>query len=223
MIELYSGTPGSGKSLKSAQDLINKLIIRRQNVITNMQVDFDYVRTSKIKKFLNKIFKNKLFKNNYLRSGRLYHLENRFLTPDFLYKYANKFHKKGVESQTLIIIDECQMLFAPNIVKLKNQEDKMYRYKWLEFFTQHRKLGFNIILITQFDRLIDPQIRCLIEYNNIHRKINNFGLGWILSVFKISLFVQVQYWYGIRKKTGHSFFFYKKSLGKVYDSYKFHS
>ena len=37
------------------------------------------------------------------------------------------------------------------------------RNAWVTFFSQHRKLGFNIILITQSDRMLDKQIRSLVE------------------------------------------------------------
>lgn len=218
MIFFYSGTPGSGKSLHVAKDIVQKLTIRKQNVITNMTIDYDYIRTSKFKKFLSRFFpKINPYKKNV---GKYYYIDNQKLTPEFLFQYAKKFHVKGKEGQTLLVLDECQMMFSPTVVKLKCQEDKLYRQKWLDFFTQHRHLGYNIILISQFDRLVDPQIRCLFEYNCIHRKVNNFKIGWVLSLFKLSLFCCVQYWYGVNQKTGVSFYLFSKKYAKVYDSYK---
>lgn len=206
MIYFYSGTPGSGKSLQVAKDIINKLTVKKQNVISNMNINRDNVRAMTFFK------KNKI--------GRFFYLRNDKFTPDFFYKYAQKYHAKGVEGQTLIVIDEAQMLFSPTVIKLKMQEDKMYRAKWLEFFTQHRHLGFNIIIVSQFDKLIDAQVRCLFEYNVIHRKVNNFKIGWILSLFKISSFCSITYWYGVNEKMGVQFYIYKKKYSKIYDSYK---
>jgi len=147
--------------------------------------------------------------------------KNKYFDVDFFYKYAKKFHKKGVEGQTLIVIDEAQMVMSPSVIKLKCQEDKNYRVDLLEFFTQHRRLGFNIILVSQFDKLIDAQVRCLFEYDCKHRKANNFSFGWLFSLFKISLFVQVQYWYCINQKLSASFFTYSKKYSRIYDSYEF--
>lgn len=200
----YSGTPGSGKSLQVAKDIIKKLKINRQNVIANFEINREYV------------YKNKKKKKKY---GTFYHISNDKLTVDFLVQYAKKFHTMGVENQTLLVIDEAQMLFSPTVVKLRCKEDSEYRVKWLEFFTQHRKLGYNIILISQFDRLIDAQIRCLFEYNVIHRKANNFGPGQLLSLFGISLFSAVHYWYGVNERTGVEFYCYKKKYSKIYNSY----
>lgn len=248
MIYFYSGTPGSGKSLRVARDIVNKIRIKKQTVITNMYIDFNYVIQSKFKvtmnsaysrlckhvfKSVNKLLKpfkikalevkpRTIFRDTRIKSyGQYMYLSNTDFSVEYLYDYASKHHVKGKEGQTLIVIDEAQMLFNPSVVKLKRQEDADYRVNWLEFLTQHRRLGFNIILVSQFDRLIDAQIRCLFEYNNIHRKINNFGIGWIFSILGISLFISVQYWYGINQRMGSEFFTYKKKYARIYDSYEF--
>jgi len=206
MINFYSGTPGSGKSLNVARTIANRLNNNR-DIITNMAINLDNVKKTRL------FLKRKL--------GSYTYFKNSDLTVDFLYKYAEDNHIRGKEGQTLIIIDEAQMLFSPTIVKLKNQENRNYRVDWLEFFTQHRRLGYDIILISQFDKLIDAQVRCLFEYNVIHRKVNNFKIGRILSLFKIHLFVTSTYWYGIREKCGNEFFLYSKKYNTIYDSYEF--
>lgn len=209
MISFYSGTPGSGKSLRVARDIVFKLTNRKQDVITNMDIDLAAVKNASMYKH----FKHPP------KFGTLVHLENDKITPEFLFAYALEHHKKGREGQTLIVIDEAQMIFSPTVMKLKKEEEKAYRVKWLDFFTQHRHLGYNVILISQFDKLIDAQVRCLFEYNVIHRKANNYKWGWIFSMFGINLFVSVTYWYGTHTKMNHQFFMYSKKFGKVYDSY----
>ena len=234
MIEFYSGTPGSGKSLDVAKDIWTKIRISKGNVITNMDVNYEYLRRNffkfKINDITMKLFKKKVFKNPYLKNhGKLYKVSNDKLTVDFLLNYAKKFHKKGVEAQTLVIWDEAQMVFSPTVMKLKNQEDKHYRVNWLNFFTKHRHLGFNIIMISQFDRLIDAQVRCLFEYDVIHRKANNFFgdnpftmiLSLLFGLLRLKMFVAVTYWYGIRQKLGARFFLFNKKYAKIYDSYKY--
>ena len=46
----------------------------------------------------------------------------------------------------------------------------------MTFFSQHRKLGFNIILITQSDRMLDKQIRSLVEDEVKHALDDNPAL-----------------------------------------------
>lgn len=232
MITFMSGTPGSGKSLSTAQEVEFWLKTLKKNVIANVVYNTDYILKGKT-------------------GGRFYYLDNTKFTTDFLYKYALKFHELGKEHQTLIVIDEAQVLFSPTACKLFGEQklypssmcnsckhrdtekclkemcnalpaNKSYRQNWLEFFTQHRHLGFDIILISQFDKLIDAQLRCLFEYNYVHRKANNFRtIGRLLTIFGIQLFVQVQYWYGSREKNGSKMFFYRKKYSKIYDSYAY--
>lgn len=203
MIYFYSGTPGSGKTLQTVQEIELWLKKLKKNVIANFHVDRDFILLGK-------------------PGGRFYYCSNENLTPDFLYKYAIKFHSLGIEHQSLLVIDEAQVKFSPTAVKLGTQIDKRYRQDWLEFFSQHRHLGYDIIIISQFDKLIDAQIRCLFEYNYIHRNATNFKMiGKLMTIFRVNLFVQVQYWYGCNEQTGHKFFFYKKRYSKMYNSYAY--
>lgn len=216
MIYFYSGTPGSGKSLSVSRDLITKIRVSKQNVISNMIIDHEYLYKLNLPMKIKKKFKKK-YNSSF---GVHVYKKNNELTPEFLYQYAFENHKKGQEGQTLIIIDEAQNIFSPTVVKLKTQEEKDYRVKWLEFFTQHRHLGYNVILISQFDKLIDPQIRCLFEFNIIHRQANSFGfIGMILSILKLKLFVRVTYFYGLNQRISSEYFFYRKKLSLLYDSY----
>jgi len=198
MIYLYSGTPGSGKSLHVAHDIFTKLRLKKQSVIANFDINLDVVSS-------------KLFSKKKKKIGDFVYKDNYELTVKFLVDYAYKNHKIGKEGQTLICIDECQIIFNPREFQRKD------RLEWIEFFTQHRKLGYNIILTTQNDRLIDRQIRGLIEYNVIHRKVNNFKIG---QLFPVKTFVAVNYWYGVKEKLGVEFFVYRKKLGNLYNSYK---
>ena len=88
------------------------------------------------------------------------------------------------------------------------------RAEWCTFFTQHRKYGYTVILVSQFDRLIDRQIRSLIEYEYKHRKINNYkAFGAVLGLFSGgALFVAVIYWYGVKERVGAEFFPWKAEI-----------
>lgn len=81
-------------------------------------------------------------------------------------------------------------------------------------FTQHRKLGYEVVLVAQFDRMLDRQIRSLIEYEWIHRKVSNFGIqGKLISAFcGGKLFVAVKVWYPMKEKVGSEFYMYRKNM-----------
>lgn len=92
---------------------------------------------------------------------------------------------------------------------------------WLQFFSQHRKLGYCVILVAQFDKMIDRQFRALVEYEYVHRKVGNFGLvGWIMSLFFGGrAHVCIQRYYPLSQKLGSSLFLAKRSIFDAYDSY----
>jgi len=190
MIKFYSGTPGSGKSLHTAEDIITTLR-RRRNVISTVNVDLNVISRNGSKKI-----------------GEFIYIPILELTPKFLYTYAFKNNRKGKEGQTLIVIDECQILFNPR------EHQRNNRAEWILFFTKHRHLGYNITLVSQFDRLVDRQIRSLFEYETKHRKLNN-----VLFLLPFTVFVLIEYWYGVGMMVSKRFMFYKKHTASVYDSY----
>lgn len=204
MIELYTGTPGSGKSLHCA-DVIYNRIMRGKTVIANFDINMSVFPKAR-------------------RLGTYICKDNWDLTPQWLMQYAvdqAKRSKNGhiKEGQFLLIIDECQIMFNSRDWQAKN------RMEWCVFFTQHRKYGFNIILITQYDRMIDRQIRALVEYHVIHRKINNCGLfGTIVGLLcGGKLFVAVSKWYSEKMSLGSQWFRFKRKYARLYDSYRIFS
>lgn len=198
MIDLYSGTPGSGKSLHTAERLLFWLRLGRP-AICNFDIRRDYVS----KKHAADL------KFNYVPNDKL--------TPEFLLSFSMKWFKgKPIkEDSILLVIDECQLMFNAR------EWGKQGRDKWLSFFTQHRKYGYHVILVAQFDRMIDRQIRSLIEYEYIHRKVGNFGIkGKALSlVMGGNVFVAVKVWYPMNEKVSAEFFRLRKRFYRLYDTY----
>lgn len=195
MITLYTGTPGSGKSLHAARDIMQRMR-RGRGLICNFFINLDAVPK---------------------RQSDPLCVTNLDLSPQFLYDYAMQHHVRGKEHQTLIVIDEAQLLF-----NCRDFGDRM-RPKWVEFFTLHRHIGYDILLITQFDRMLDRQIRSLVEYEVRHRKITNYKLlGLLLSMTGRPWFIAIERWYGMTGKDAicsTTFFSYRKKYGQLYDSY----
>ena len=198
-ITLYTGTPGSGKSFHAAKDIAGRMR-RGGGLICNFPVNTAFVRKCR---------------------AHVEYWDNSELTAERLVAYALEHHKIGVEGQALVVIDECQIIFNCRDFGRKD------RNAWVTFFSQHRKLGFNIILITQSDRMLDKQIRSLVEDEVKHRKLNNYGFGGMfLSLFTLgrTWFIAIDYWYGGNKlKLGSSVFPYRKRYSSLYDSYRLFS
>jgi zona occludens toxin (predicted ATPase) len=198
MINLYSGTPGSGKSLHTARDIRERLQTKNCITLGNF-----YVNVKSIKKL----------------KGTYIYVENYRLHPQRLIDFSRRLSRhKGrrlKEGELVLYIDEAQLLF--NSREWQSKE----RHEWLTFFTQHRHFGYDIILVAQFDRMLDRQIRGLIEYDYVHRKINRAGrfgafLGFMTGG---NLFVMIKNWYPISEKVSSEFFLGNKKLYDLYDSY----
>lgn len=204
MIYLYTGTPGSGKSYHVAKE-IYWYIQHGRNVIANFDINYDSIPGK--------------------HKGYFFCKDNFELSVDWIQDFALIAHQRDDkgrirEKQTVLIIDECQLIF--NCRSWNDRE----RQRWCSFFTQHRKYGYDIILVTQFDRLVDRQIRSLVEYEVKHRKINNFGTGGVIvSLFLMGhpIFAAIEYWYGVKEKCSTTLMVGQKKYYELYDSYKMFS
>lgn len=176
MIELYSGTPGSGKSLHLARKVRDSLKFSCP-VIGTFHINHDM------------LWKNSKYPYTYIN---IYDL-----TPSFLLNYykenKDKYLKHNIEGSFLLVIDECQRIFNS-----RTWQENKNRNDWITFFAEHRHFGFNVILVSQMDIMIDRQIRGLLEYNYLHRKVDNFGLGGKLMSLFIGNFCVVKTWYAIK-------------------------
>lgn len=202
MITLYSGTPGSGKSLHLARYIHDRLVYDRCVVIANFEFNWQAIKEKKRGVFLS--------------------IDNDRMTPKRLIRFARdhdrvRFRdKRRKEGRYTLVIDEAQILFNAREWNLAN------RAGWTSFFTQHRKYGYDVILIAQFDRMLDRQIRSLIEYEVIHRKVNNYGwFGKILGLLSGgALFAAVKMWYPMKERVGAEFFLARKKYYSLYDTFK---
>lgn len=194
MMYLYTGTPGSGKSLHTAENIYNALRYRKVPVIANFEINQD---TKGIERFI--------------------YQPNHKITPSYLYDFAKDYWQgsKPKEDEILLVIDEAQLVFNSRSWQTGQRMD------WIEFFSQHRHFGYKIILVCQFDRMIDRQIRSLVEIEINHRRLDNYGIkGKLLSLpFRGKLIAAIKYYYGLNEKVGQEWILPKKRYLKLYNSY----
>lgn len=191
-LQLYTGTPGSGKSLHLVREILLQLKLGK-DVIANFPIRFN----------------PKELEAGY--GKRFFYKSNLNITVNSLLEHAieRDYIEKKKESQCLVVIDEAGGRFNTRNVGAAD------RTEWIDFFSQHRKLGFDFILSCQGEKMIDRQIRTMIETEFVHRKVNNFGLFFLLP---FSLFVAIERWYVAKERVGSSFFRYKKKYGDRYDT-----
>lgn len=195
MIYLYSGTPGSGKSLHMAR-VIYYTLMRNKPVICNFDVNTKYLK----------------------HADKFTCIDNSSLNPEYLIQYSMDYFKdKSVrEGQITLFIDECQTMFNARSWDTRGREN------WNKFFQLHRHYGYDIVLVAQFDRMIDRQIRSLIEYEVIHRKVSNMGWrGKLLCALMLApkLFTSVKIWYPMKERVGSEMFRASRRYYRLYDTY----
>lgn len=193
MISLYSGTPGSYKSYHAVAECISWLRLGR-NLICNFPVDYKRVIKKPIK-------------------GDYIFLFDDQITVKFLLEYAKAHHKNTVRAQTLVVIDEASLKFNPR------EFSRADRLEWINFLANHRHFNFEFILITQSDRMIDRQIRSLIETEYKHRAIKNFNfLCFLVDLLFRGCFLSVEYWYPCKLRVGSEFKIFHRRIAKCYDT-----
>lgn len=207
MIELYSGTPGSSKSLHAAGDIRDALDKRRgvdKPVIANFDVNLEGVR----------------------RPQAFHYFSNEELTPGLLTSFADDFwlsvDRPFSEDYLLLVLDECQLVFNS-----RNWQDRGRagrgdsRMDWLEFLSQHRKYGYRIILIAQSAKMIDNQFRMLIDDEVNHRKVKNMGAigAFFGGLCGGRLFMRVRYLFQTHERLGMQLCLFNKRDAAMYDSY----
>lgn len=200
MVYIYTGNPGSGKSLHAVSDILRHLR-RGRPVVANFSINKDYVRGT----------------------GKFYWTEsNTEMNPAMLEQFAQYYWQeedKNIREETiLLVLDECQLIF--------NSRNWMKNSPWLGFFSQHRKMGYQIILICQSDKMIDKQIRAVIEYEFKHRKMMNAGVfGKLFSFLAGSPFLYKKEWYPVRTNgkgtsIGWTVGQYGRKVYGAYDTFK---
>lgn len=201
MISLFTGPVGSGKSYHAVE--LGVINLRVKYVIANFPI-----KSPKYSKLIPKAIRKRLDQ----QYARWIYMEEITVAKLIALSIEKGFMSK--ESSAIIIIDEAGVIFNSRDWAVQGQ----HRMRWIKFMAQSRKLGYDIVMVAQFDRMIDRQMRSMVEYEVKHLKANNsFFLRW-LSMFKVTLFLYVYRWYQTRLKANLRFSIYKPYIANRYDT-----
>lgn len=193
MLAIFTGTPGSGKSVHATQ-LALSYLSKGRHVLLNYELDRSKIPNADM--------------YEYIPNGKL--------NPVDLLNRARVYQANGVvEDSVLIVIDEAAAVFNS---RSWQQAD---RQSWITFFTQSRKLGYLVVLVAQKDKMIDRQIRDILEYEFLHHKIANYGMiGWIASLcFGGKLHLYKQIYHPTGDTLGSKWFVVRRKVYEVYDTF----
>ena len=174
-IDVFTGVPGSGKSLHAAR-MVRYALDRKypRPVIANFPLAKDApVMHPECHNYVP---------NEEMSAGRII---------DFADGYWTDHPSDFREDYILMVIDEAQLLFNS-----RRWSDRS-RMSYLEFLSQSRKYGVHVVLVAQSAKMIDNQFRMLIEREFNHRRVKAMGpLGAMVALpFGGRLFMVVRTYY----------------------------
>lgn len=218
MIEVAQGTPGSGKSAVAVARAIMHL--KKGGVVAaNFSLVDGWADAIAKKSLLGRFFPSYAHKKAMSMYKRFYRVDSlaaiRKIFPVSESVDIYQDNGKYSEGSGMLILDEAQLIF--NSRKWEKNTD------WIEFFTQHRKLGWNVILIAHTIEMIDSQIRPLAEYESRFRNMQKLHIpvfGIPMSPFPLFLVIKRYAGLGAGASIIHSRDLFPLPLwaAKLYDS-----
>lgn len=193
MIEVMQGTPGSGKSAAAVARAL--LHIRKGGVVAANFSLVDGWADVLSKKHIWSMFDDQFRYENALSYWkRFYRVDSvsgiKSINPRAEAVGMYKDDGGYSEGQGLLILDECQLIFN------SRKWDK--NMQWIEFFTQHRKLGWHVLLIAHTIEMVDSQIRPLAEYESRFRNLQKVKIPVVgLPVSPVPLFLVIRRYAGL--------------------------
>lgn len=202
-IEFFAGTPGSGKSYHALEQIVD-FLDKGKHVIANFPLNFT----------------QKMIRNG--DADRFMYIPDEFLMGEngmaLLWKIASekiedgesRFFMRG-EDKCLVVIDECGNYFPSDESSTPTQK------LWKLFLRQHRKMGYQITMISQGMDDINRTIKTLVEYEISHRNATRVApFKWL----PFTLFFYVRYWRSDRKRQllGNESSIYVKRFAALYNT-----
>lgn len=204
-LTIYSGTPGSGKTLHAVSE-IRRCLDRRKGI--------------------RPVIANFPIRSEFCRNPEAFHqYRNDEITPSLITDFCDGFWDSGVvpyrEDYITVVLDEVSLIFNSRLWNSKGTKGmNNSRMDWLEFFSQHRKYGVRVILIAQSAKMIDNQFRMLCDDEVNHRSIRNMGApGFMLDLITgHRLFMMVHYLFQSNERLGMRMFYRTDDICRLYDT-----
>lgn len=202
------GTPGSGKSSIMVADMAEFLL---EGGVVAMNFNLSQNWLDIICESSHKYRSGRVDREVFRRS--LYDRCFRIGTQDTIMELGTKLKsltlKKGREGVGRLYLDEAQLLF--------NSRSWAENMGFIEFFTQHRKLGWDVYLITHTLDMIDKQIRGLVELETRLRNLQKVKLLGLIPMAYKPTFVAITRYAGISAGKGE---IYSRRVYPLKASYK---
>lgn len=200
---LRTAPPGGGKSY-TAICLVVEAILAGKCVAGNVELVEDW--PERIARRNWPFWIRRGARRRFLREAR----ERYHFTEDLGELFAIRLEGAG-ESRGLMVLDE-----AHNWMNARSWSSGD-RKEIVTFFTQHRKLGWDVELIAQDAEMIDKQVRVLAEYIAYGRNMKKAKWGGV-RIFPFNLFLVVVCWHASQRVVvERKLFRLRKWVAALYD------
>jgi len=218
MIALVTGQPGAGKSYYSVRKIVAALEAGKP-VATNVALEDGWALKAARSNLLTRLVPGRA-----RRKADRY--ERMVLCSDDLDElFRVRLGGKG-EGRGAMVLDEAHNWLNSRTwdadetgTKLTKAEAVQARLKIVRFFSQHRKLGWDVYLITQDALNIDRQVRSLFEYHVKLKNLRKFRVAG-LPVAPCNLFLAIWFWNDSAKTiVKRELYPLNRSVANLYDSW----
>ena len=214
---MVTGAPGSGKSYYAVRAIVEALD-KGKLVATNIQLADGWAHRTARANVIRRLIPGRV-----ARTAALYESRT-FITADLEDLFRVRLAGDG-EARGVMVLDE-----AHNWINARTWDSDetgkaagkgeavRRRLAIVRFFSQHRKLGWDILLITQDEANIDRQVRSLFEYHVKLKNVRNFKVMGI-RICPCNLFIALWFW-NDKSKTRVKVQSYRlvKPIARLYDT-----
>jgi zona occludens toxin len=214
MIIAVQGTPGSGKSAIMVADMADFLLsggVVAMNFSLSEQW-LDLICAASFKYRSGAVDREAFRRSIYDRCFKIgTHETIMELGPKLRGLYRGKKMREGVGR---LYLDEGQLIF--------NSRNFRENMGFIEFFTQHRKIGWDVYIITHTLDMIDKQIRGLVELESRLRNLQKVKLLGLIPLAWKPTFVTITRYAGISAGAGEIYsrrvYFLDPQFKDLYDT-----
>lgn len=217
MITLLQGTPGAGKSSVATVDMLEFLEAGGVVACNYDLVDKWYYKLADNNPMVKWGLRNreKLAKSLYDRAFKIG-------TADTIFQLSGRLKELCPPSKDGRMKEGCGRLYIDEAQLLFNSRSWKDNMRFIEFFTQHRKLGWDVYLIAHTMEMIDKQIRGLIEYEARMRNLNKVKFLGMFNLSPVPMFLTIYRFAGISAGAGmiayRRLYTLRKKYSALYDS-----
>lgn len=205
MIAVVEGPPGAGKSYYAVRKVAQALLAGKI-VATNVELADDLGEQLARRNPWRRISKARTSAKAKEIRSRLWQTDS--LDELFRLRLAGRGESRGV-----MVLDEAHSWMN---ARSWGKEDREAIVKW---FTRHRKLGWDVYLISQDAEMIDKQVRGLAEYVVALRNLRKAKVHGI-PVSPVNLFVAVWRWHAIGSTVVKREAYMLGADRRLYDTYQ---